>query len=282
MTHSRIAWRGLYEPTPVTLKLGIIARAMKISGPPGRNSSIWPSFPKPLRPRPPSAGTMSTSYLESFVAYVAGECHLADNTVAAYRRDTKRFFQWLQARAVTALTIRDLADYVGWLHGQKLNPTEHRPAHCLAESLFSLFATGRRAGGKPGRIAGQPEVVGASAEGPLAGPGQPPVRDAETGRPLLAARSGTAGTALRHRLPGLGTFPSETSRSASRRGLLHLSRQRRQAADGAAGGQGRRGRAGVSRARARPAGRAGFAAARVGPALLSRPPPAPRADLGAA
>ena len=81
-------------------------------------------FPKkPLRPRPPSAETISKSYLESFVAYVAGECHLADNTVAAYRRDTTRFFQWLQARAVTALTIRDLADYVAWLHEQKLNPT---------------------------------------------------------------------------------------------------------------------------------------------------------------
>ncbi len=84
---------------------------------------------KPLRPRPrpgvpgTSAETISTSYLESFIAYVAGECHLADNTVAAYRRDTRRFFQWLQARAVTALTIRDLADYVGWLHGRKLGPT---------------------------------------------------------------------------------------------------------------------------------------------------------------
>ena len=43
---------------------------------------------KPLRPRPPSAAAISTSYLESFIAYVAGECHLADNTVAAYRRDT--------------------------------------------------------------------------------------------------------------------------------------------------------------------------------------------------
>ena len=76
---------------------------------------------KPLRPRP-AAQTISTSYLDSFIAYVAGECHLADNTVAAYRRDTARFFQWLQARPVTALTIRDLADYAGWLHAQKLSP----------------------------------------------------------------------------------------------------------------------------------------------------------------
>jgi len=78
---------------------------------------------KPLRPRPPAAATISKSYLESFVSYVAGECHLAENSVAAYRRDTKRFFQWLEARPVTALSIRDLADYVAWLHEQKLNPT---------------------------------------------------------------------------------------------------------------------------------------------------------------
>ncbi len=78
---------------------------------------------KPLRPRPPTAATVSKSYLESFIAYVAGECHLADNSVAAYRRDTKRFFQWLEARPVAALSIRDLADYVAWLHELGLCPT---------------------------------------------------------------------------------------------------------------------------------------------------------------
>ena len=52
---------------------------------------------KPLRPHPPSAAAISTSYLDSFIAYTAGECHLAENTVAAYRRDTRRFFQWLEA-----------------------------------------------------------------------------------------------------------------------------------------------------------------------------------------
>ena len=135
----------------------------------------------------------------------------------------------------------------------EVEPHEHRPAYRLAEGLLSLFATGRRAGRKPGRTAGQPEAVGARAEGPVAGPGQPPFRNAEAGRPLLAARSGTAGTALRHRLPGVGAFEPEASRPAPRRRLLRLPRQRRQAADGAAGGQGRRGRAGVSRARARPA-----------------------------
>ena len=90
---------------------------------------------KPLRPRPPAAPTISKSCLESFIAYVAGECHLADNSVLAYRRDTKRFFQWLgapgaptrsegsESRPVTGLSVRDLADYVAWLHEQKLGPS---------------------------------------------------------------------------------------------------------------------------------------------------------------
>ncbi len=84
---------------------------------------------KPLRPRPPAAQTISNDPrrgypdLDSFIAYVAGECHLADNTVLAYRRDAKRFFQWLQARPVAALSVRDLADYVAWLHEQSLCPT---------------------------------------------------------------------------------------------------------------------------------------------------------------
>ena len=111
---------------------------------------------------------------------------------------------------------------------------QHRPAYRLAEGLFPLLATGRRAGRKPGRTAGQPEAVGAGAEGPLAGPGQPPFRNAQAGRAVLAARSGTAGTAVRHRLPGVGTLEPEASRPAPGRRLLHLPRQRRQAADGAA------------------------------------------------
>jgi len=56
------------------------------------------------------------------VQYAAGECHLAENTVAAYRRDLKRFFEWLAGRNPASLSIRDLADYAGWLHARRLAP----------------------------------------------------------------------------------------------------------------------------------------------------------------
>ncbi len=57
-----------------------------------------------------------------FIAYLRDECHLADNTVAAYGRDIKRFLQWCGRRNFLKLKIADLADYVGALNKLKLAP----------------------------------------------------------------------------------------------------------------------------------------------------------------
>ena len=72
-----------------------------------------------LQRRAPNENRSAKTWLEGFVVYAAGECHLAENTVAAYRRDLERFFLWLDGRSIPALTIRDLADYVGWLHARR-------------------------------------------------------------------------------------------------------------------------------------------------------------------
>jgi integrase/recombinase XerD len=77
---------------------------------------------KLTRPKPPRAASVSQTLLEAFVAYVAGECHLADNTVDAYRRDLRRFFGWLDGRSVPKLSIRDLGDYMAYLHDKQLAP----------------------------------------------------------------------------------------------------------------------------------------------------------------
>lgn len=87
---------------------------------------------RPLRPKPPSPQTVAKSWLEAFVEYAAGECHLAANTVAAYRRDLTRFFAWLDGRTIAKLTIRDLSDYAAWLHGKKLAPAS------IARHIVSL------------------------------------------------------------------------------------------------------------------------------------------------
>jgi integrase/recombinase XerD len=75
---------------------------------------------------------MGRTWLEAFVQYSAGECHLAENTVAAYRRDIARFYHWLGQRPIPALSIRELADYVGWLHDKGLAPSS------IARHIVSL------------------------------------------------------------------------------------------------------------------------------------------------
>ncbi|MBN2579171.1 MAG: tyrosine recombinase XerD [Pirellulales bacterium] len=87
---------------------------------------------KPSSPKPPASRSLVRGWIESFTAYAAGECHLSENTVAAYRRDLLRFDEWLAGRNVVKLDIQDLADYAGWLHTKHLAPAS------LARHLVSL------------------------------------------------------------------------------------------------------------------------------------------------
>ncbi len=87
---------------------------------------------KRLHPKPLQVRSVSGTWIDAFCRYAEGECHLAENTVAAYRRDLRRFFQWLAGRTIPGLSIRDLADYATWLHQQKLAPAS------MARHLVSL------------------------------------------------------------------------------------------------------------------------------------------------
>jgi integrase/recombinase XerD len=71
-------------------------------------------------------------WITAFIDYLRSECHLADNTTAAYRRDMRRFIGWLAGRNVARLTIRELADYATWLSEEKLAPAS------VARHLISL------------------------------------------------------------------------------------------------------------------------------------------------
>ena len=72
------------------------------------------------------------AWLAAFADYLRAECHLAENTIVAYRRDLRRFYAWLGERRVPALDVRQLAEYAGWLHKQSLAPAS------LARHLVSL------------------------------------------------------------------------------------------------------------------------------------------------
>ncbi|MGL4595865.1 MAG: site-specific tyrosine recombinase [Thermoguttaceae bacterium] len=71
-------------------------------------------------------------WLEPFLHYIASEAQLAQNTVDAYERDMKRFLEWLDNRQVERLNIRQLADYVDWLHRKQFAPAT------LARHIVSL------------------------------------------------------------------------------------------------------------------------------------------------
>jgi len=93
---------------------------------------LYSSRRRKLVLKPMVVKTTEQVWLESFVEYLAGECHLAENTVLAYHRDMNHFWEWRGNRMVSHLTISDLADYVDWLHQKNLAPAT------LARHIVSL------------------------------------------------------------------------------------------------------------------------------------------------
>jgi integrase/recombinase XerD len=77
---------------------------------------------KQITPRRESASSDAAEWGESFIRYLRTECHLAENTVAAYGRDLKRLFTWLGGRRLAGLRVSELAGYPAWLAEQGLAP----------------------------------------------------------------------------------------------------------------------------------------------------------------
>jgi integrase/recombinase XerD len=86
-----------------------------------------------LRPRREASPERWTA---SFLDYLRTECHLAENTVAAYQRDLRRFDQWRGGRGPASLSIRDLSDFVGWLGDQNLAPASIARAIVAVRMFF--------------------------------------------------------------------------------------------------------------------------------------------------
>ncbi len=67
-------------------------------------------------------GSEASRWSESFLDYLRTECHLADNTLIAYRRDLKRFRTWLGTRDIRQLRIQELSEYASFLNQEQLAP----------------------------------------------------------------------------------------------------------------------------------------------------------------
>jgi integrase/recombinase XerD len=78
------------------------------------------------------------SRLEGFLRYITHERQLADNSVAAYRRDMEHFFRWLGNRKLEKLRINDFADYVVWLEKRNLAPSS-RARHIASLRTFYQY-----------------------------------------------------------------------------------------------------------------------------------------------
>jgi integrase/recombinase XerD len=77
---------------------------------------------KEIKPRRLAAAEEAARWREAFVRYLRSECHLAENSVIAYERDLRHFFDWLRGRRIAALTISELSDYPAWLTALELAP----------------------------------------------------------------------------------------------------------------------------------------------------------------
>ncbi len=75
---------------------------------------------------------VAVGWIASFIEYCRTQCHLSENTVAAYRRDLAKLAEWLFGRDPVSLTIRELADYASWLHARGLAPAS------IARHIVSL------------------------------------------------------------------------------------------------------------------------------------------------
>lgn len=85
-----------------------------------------------------TAATTNAEWLTRFVRYLRRECRLAENSVAAYERDLRRFHQWHGERSLPALRINQLADYVGHLADQELAPASVA-RHLVALKMFFRY-----------------------------------------------------------------------------------------------------------------------------------------------
>ena len=111
-----------------------------------------------------AAAEDAARWREAFVRYLRTECHLAENSVLAYERDLRRFFDWLRGRRIEGLTVSELSGLSGMAHGAGARAGVDQPARRVAEGVFPLPAAGRRAHRQPGRAAGHAKALAARAD----------------------------------------------------------------------------------------------------------------------
>ena len=81
------------------------------------------AYRKPRSSKSPPTDGGNTRFLSLWLDYLRAECHLSANTLSSYRRDLRRFLEWLGKRSIKKLTVSELSQYVQWLHRKSLAPS---------------------------------------------------------------------------------------------------------------------------------------------------------------
>src|SRR6185503_16693816 len=93
---------------------------------------------KEIKPRRLAAAEDAEKLREAFVRYLRSECHLAENSVVAYERDLRRFFEWLRGRRIAGLGMYELSDYPAWLTAQLFFFSSRR-RHTISLKVFFRY-----------------------------------------------------------------------------------------------------------------------------------------------
>ncbi len=99
---------------------------------------------KPSSPRTKStpAPQQLTGRLDEFVHFLRAECSMADNSVLAYSRDIRQFFDWLQAKRIAdvrAIDLKKLSAYLKSLHERGLAASSIGRKLVAIKTLFRFF-----------------------------------------------------------------------------------------------------------------------------------------------
>src|SRR5215510_10651421 len=98
--------------------------------------------------------------VEEWLSWLATERGRARSTLAAYRRDARRWCRWLDQRGVALADVReaDVESYIGELRGGELAPATVARAVVAVRSLHRFLADEGRAPADPGAEVATPRV----------------------------------------------------------------------------------------------------------------------------
>ncbi len=80
-----------------------------------------------------------TDWHSKFTDYLRSECHLSENTVAAYGRDLKKLLLWLGSGSLARLKLADLSEFIAVLQKDKLAPSSISRAIVATRMFFKYL-----------------------------------------------------------------------------------------------------------------------------------------------